>query len=417
MGKAQLTAQQVRAKSRQDGLHRVAPGLYLRVRGASAIWTIRATTDGKTKERSLGPFDSLSLADAVAKTATVRAQLKRGESAAYALPSATKSSVAKPDDTFRGVAEKLWSSLRDGWSNEKHASQWISTLRTYAYPKLGDQRVADITTQDVFDVLTANGLWKDKHETATRLRQRIEAVLSAAKASGLRDAPNAAAWHDNLKPLLPSIAKRKRVVHHPALPWRDLPPFMAELRRRAHMSSWALQFTILTGLRTGAILGARWPELSLNEELPKWVVPKNRMKTRAEFFVPLSKQAVELLQNIPRLEGSDVVFWGQAARKARPEKPKGTIGPLSNMAMLELLQGMRPGKTVHGFRSSFRDWAADTTNYQSEIVEMALSHSISDDVEAAYRRGDLFARRMPLMQDWADYLDSAEAHKKPNPPA
>lgn len=417
MAKAQLTAQEVRTKSRQDGLHRVAPGLYLRVRGSSAIWTLRTTANGKTWERSLGPFLSLSVADAVARSAEIRARLKRGESTENALPSAIKHSKPEQADTFLDVAEALWNSLKPGWSNEKHANQWISTLRTYAYPTLGKRRAAAITTQDVFDVLTTNGLWKEKHETATRLRQRIEAVLSAAKARGLRDGPNAAAWHDNLKPLLPTIAKRKRVVHHAALPWRDVPRFMPELRGRSHMSSWALQLTILTGLRTGAVIGARWPEFFLDADAPKWVVPKERIKTKIEFHVPLSKQAVQLLQAIPHLEGSDVVFWGQPTRKERPGKPKGSIGPLSNMAMLELLQGMREGMTVHGFRSSFRDWSAETTNYPSEVVEMALAHSINDDVEAAYRRGDLFARRMPLMQDWADYLDGAQSQETGGPDA
>jgi integrase len=186
---------------------------------------------------------------------------------------------------------------------------------------------------------------------------------------------------------------------------------MSELRSRSHMSSWALQFTILTGLRTGAVIGARWPEFSLDAEVPKWVVPKERIKTKIEFDVPLSKQAVQLLRTLPHLDGSDVVFWGQPTRKERPGKPKGSIGPLSNMAMLELLQGMREEMTVHGFRSSFRDWAAETTSYSSEVVEMALAHSINDDVEAAYRRGDLFARRVPLMQDWADYLDGAQSQE------
>ena len=407
MAKGQLTAQEVRSKSKITGLHRVAPGLYLRVRGGSAIWTLRHTSNKHTRERSLGPLGTLSLADAVAKAAEVRAKIKRGEPVETALPTATALSVANSRDTFREVAEMLWESLKAGWTNPKHAEQWRNTLETYAYPKLGEKCVADITTQDVFDVLTANGLWAKKHETATRVRQRIEAVLAAAKAKGLREGANAAVWADNLKPLLPKIPKKVRVKHHAALPWRDMPALIAQLRERPHMSSWALQVTILTALRTGSVIGARWREFHLDAQVPVWIIPKERMKNKQEFHVPLSTQAVQVLRGIPRMNSSDVVFWGGPTRKDKPGKPKGTIGPISNMAMLELLRGMRERVTVHGCRSSFRDWAADATSHPAEVVEMAMAHAIKNDVEAAYRRTDLFDRRLILMQDWADFLDGA----------
>ncbi len=405
MAKRQLTAQEVRAKSKVDGLHRVAPCLYLRVRGGSAIWTFRRSKDGKPLERSLGSQRVVPLVDAVAKVADIRARLQRGEHIDQILLKPSNAANEKPVDRFRDVAEKLWESLKPGWKNSKHADQWIKTLQTYVYPKLGDCPVGEITTQDVFDVLTDSNLWSEKHETATRIRQRIEAVLSAAKARGLRSGENAATWTDNLELLLPTIPKRKRVVHHAALPWRDVPALMVELRQRQTMSSWALQFTILTVLRTGTVIGARWREFHLDTHPPQWIIPKERMKTGLQFHVPLPPQAIDLLRALPRMGTSDVVFWGGPTRKERPGVPRGTIGPLSNMAMLNLMRDLRKGMTVHGLRSSFRDWAADTSTHSSEVIEMAMAHAIKSDVEAAYRRSDLFDRRRTLMQEWANYLD------------
>lgn len=232
-------------------------------------------------------------------------------------------------------------------------------------------------------------IWKDKHETATRVRGRIEAVLSAAKARGLRSGENPALWRGNLDQVLPQISKRRRVQHHAALPWQEAPDFMAELRERQSISSFALQFTILTATRTGESIGTLWSEIQLDEGI--WTIPAKRMKAGREHRVPLSPPAVQLLRDLPRMEGSEVVFWGH-------RKPH-----LSNMAMLELLRGMRPGLTVHGFRSTFRDWAAESTNFPPDVVEMALAHTIQNQVEAAYRRGDLLAKRAELMQAWAAF--------------
>ena len=390
MAKGQLTAQEVRKLSKVDGLHRVATGLYLRVRGGSALWTFRHMVAGKASEQSLGPVGALTLADAVAKAAEVRAKIRRGEDFALR-PSPTV--LQTPSDTFEEVALQLWESMKPGWKNPKHADQWINTLRTYAFPRFGRKAVSEIGTDDVLAALTP--IWLTKHETATRLRQRIEAVLSAAKARGLRAGENPAAWRGHLNALLPTISKKRRVKHFEAMDWWKVPAFMAELRERANMSSWALQFTILTTLRTGTVIGTPWSEIDLARRL--WIIPAERMKAQEEHRVPLPRQAVELLQALLRLEGSNMVFWG--ARKPT----------ISNMAMLELLRGMRHGLTVHGFRSSFRDWAAEITNFPSEAVEMALAHTIANDVEAAYRRGDLIGKRRELMQAWADYLDPQTA--------
>ncbi|MDA8259283.1 MAG: tyrosine-type recombinase/integrase [Betaproteobacteria bacterium] len=389
MAKQQLTAKEVQRLAREDGLHRVGPGLYLRVRGRSALWTFRYTQAGKTREPSLGPLETLSLADALAKAADLRAKVKRGE--AIDVRPVPVSAGPKPADTFRAVAEQFIEAMRPGWKNAKHADQWTNTLATYAYPKLGSKPVSAIGTGDVLEVLSP--IWKDKHETATRVRGRIEAVLSAAKARGLRAGENPALWRGNLDQLLPTISKRRRVQHHPALPWQNAPAFMAELRERQSMSALALQFTMLTATRTGESIGMLWPEVKLEEGL--WIIPAARMKAVREHRVPLSKQALRLLQDLPRMEGSDVVFWGS-------RKPH-----LSNMAMLELLRGMRPGLTVHGFRSTFRDWAAEATSFPADVVEMALAHTIQNQVEAAYRRGELLAKRAELMQEWAAYLESA----------
>ncbi len=389
MAKQQLTAREVQRLAREDGLHRIGPGLYLRVRGRSAIWTFRYTQAGKTREPSLGPLETLSLADALAKAAGLRAKVKRGEAIDIRpVPVAAGQRLA---DTFQEVAEHFIEAMRPGWKNAKHADQWTNTLVTYAYPKLGNRRVSEIDTSDVLEVLSP--IWKDKHETATRVRGRMEAVLSAAKARGLRSGENPALWRGNLDQLLPQISKRRRVEHHAALPWREAPAFMAELRERQSMSAFALQFTILTATRTGECIGALWPEIKLDEGI--WIVPAARMKAVREHRVPLSAQAVQLLRDLPRMEGSEVVFWGT-------RKPH-----LSNMAMLELVRGMRPGLTVHGFRSTFRDWAAEATSFPPDVVEMALAHTIQNQVEAAYRRGDLLAKRAELMQEWAVYLGSA----------
>ena len=404
----QLSILEVRKLARTEGLHRVAPGLYLRVRGGSALWTVRYTVAGKTREPSLGPFDQLGLADAVAKAAEVRAKAKRGETIT------TERARAKPavrGDRFRDVAEQLWDSMKPGWKSAKHGDQWLNTLKTYAYPKIGDKPVADVSTQDVLDVLNgevgdANDgrgpLWASKHETATRVRQRIEAVLSAAKARGLRSGENPAAWKDNLDQLLRSIPKARRVEHHPAMPWAELPAFMAELRARESVSSWALQFTILTACRTGEVIGALWPEFDLDAGL--WIIPATRMKALREHRVPLSAAAVALLRFLPRTDGSDIVFWAGRRQRVRATTDVNAVRSISNMAMLELLRGMRAGLTVHGFRSSFRDWAADTTAFPAEVVEMALAHTIQNQVEAAYRRGDLLEKRRELMNAWAEHL-------------
>jgi integrase len=390
------TALEVRKLVGVEGMHRCGPGLYLRVRGGSSAWMLRFSQGGKAHEYALGNARIMSLADALAASSLLRTRRAEGEDLRAVLDArgAEKAPAAPAQPvTFESVALQQWEKMRPGWKNPKHADQWINTLRTYAFPVFGGKPVVEVTTEDVLSAL--DPIWSDKHETATRVRQRIEAVLSAAKARGLRSGENPAAWRGHLDAVLPTISKRRRVEHHAAMDWQDVPAFMAELRQRTSMSAWALQFTILTACRTGEVIGAQWQEIDLDAGL--WTIPASRMKAQREHRVPLTPVVVDLLRALPRMAGSDAVFWG------------GRKPTISNMAMLELLRGMRPGLTVHGFRSAFRDWAAESTNFPAEVVEMALAHTVTNQVEAAYRRGDLLDKRRELMQAWAEHLSGPAA--------
>ena len=390
-----LTVKEVESRRRKVGMHRVAPGLYLRVASAaSAYWMLRysRTGDGgkvKTTEMSLGRFEGMTLAQAVAKAAELRSARKASDID----PLTVKRGRFESGRTFEAVARDLIEAKRAGWKNTKHAQQWENTLETYAYPKMGARDVATIDTAAVLEVL--NPIWKAKPETASRLRGRIEAVLAAAKVRGLRTGENPAAWKGHLDHLLATISKKARTKHHPAMPWGDLPAFMVELRANDCTSARALEFAILTACRTGEVIGARWGELDLDGAT--WTIPAARMKAKTEHRVALPPRAVELLRALPRHDDSDLVFYTVRAGKPRA---------LSNMAMLELLRGMRPGLTVHGFRSTFRDWAGETTAHPREVVEHALAHQLADQAEAAYARGTLLDRRRRLMSDWADYCAS-----------
>lgn len=380
---------QIKALLKKPGMHRVAPGLYLRVRDTgAAFWALRYSVNGKSREAGLGGYPAVSLLKANAEATAMRLAFK---SDGIDPLQAKKTDKAKTSGstTFKAIAADLIDAKRPGWKNLKHAGQWEATLKTFAYPTIGDLDVSAIDTEHVLAVLKP--IWTEKHETATRLRQRIEAVLDAASARKLRGGENPARWKGHLIHLLTAIPKVRRVKHHKALPWQELPAFMAELRLRDSSSASALQFTILTAVRTSDATGALWHELDLDAAL--WIIPADRMKATREHRVALSREAVALLRALPRVDGEPLVFPG--ARKGRP---------LSNMAMLELLRGMRPGGyTVHGFRSTFRDWVSEATNFNPEIAERALAHRVSNATEAAYSRSDLLDRRRDLMQAWADY--------------
>jgi integrase len=298
--------------------------------------------------------------------------------------------------TFKAAAEKYIAAHRAGWATAKHAAQMEGDAHHlyYAEPIIGALPVQAIETGLVMKVL--DPIWTAKPETAGRVRQRVEAVLDWAKVRGYREGENPARWKGHLDVLLPARAKVRQVEHHAALPYAEMGEFMAALVEQEGASARALEFAILTAARTGETLGATWSEIDFDGKV--WTIPAKRMKAGKEHRVPLSSRVVEIVRSMKELAGQNVpadAFVFPGARRGRP---------LSNMAFLMLLRRMRRDHlTAHGFRSTFRDWAAERTSYPSEVAEMALAHSVSDKVEAAYRRGDLFEKRRRLMDEWAKY--------------
>ena len=380
MGK--LTAKGI-ATLKKPGRYHDGANLYLSIGPTgSKSWSLLFMLNGRSRQMGLGPLSLISLAEARELAFDYRRLLLRGVDP---IEHRRANRGAPTSASFREFADEWISAQEPGWRNPKSSAQWRSSLKSYAYPTIGDLPVEAITTDHLITILTP--IWASKSETANRVRNRIGQILDAAKARGLRTGDNPADWRGNLKHLLPAQAKVKSVRHHEALPYAQLPAFMVELRHRDGVSARALEFTILTAARTGEVIGARWSEIDLKGKV--WVVPAARMKAGREHRVPLSKRALEILKVLPREEGNAHVFIGAHAGKG-----------LSNMSMLELLRGMQHGLTVHGFRSSFRDWASEATTHPRDVVEMALAHAVGDKVEAAYRRGDLFEKRAALMADW-----------------
>ncbi len=308
----------------------------------------------------------------------------------------SKKQQAKPK-TFRDAALELIESKRPGWKNAKHAAQWTSTLEAYVFPKMGRVQVAKVETADVIGALSS--IWTKKPETANRVRQRIEAVIDYATALGIRTGDNPARWRGHLDHLLPKPTKVRAVKHHPALPHCDIADFMDELSQRTGVAARALGFTILTASRSGETRGMTWGEIDLENGL--WVIPASRMKAGKEHRVPLSKGAVALLGT--RQDDAELVFGSDA----KPGKP------ISDMSMTAVLRRMgRDGITVHGFRSTFRDWAGETTGFPREVIEAALAHGIKDKAEAAYARSDLFEKRRNLMETWTMVATSRQRGSK-----
>jgi integrase len=394
-----LTALKV-ARRLPPGMYADGAGLYLQVTGEGAkSWIFRFSLRGRAREMGLGSISALSLSDARTKAAECRRLRQDGIDpieARKALRAQAALDAAKTL-TFKQAAGNYIAAHRAGWKNAKHVAQWESTLASYAEPVIGALPVQAIDTTLVLKVLEP--IWKAKPETASRVRGRIEAILDSAKVRGLRLGENPARWRGHLDHLLPAKTKVRRVKHHAALPYADMPAFMAALRVQDGIAARALELTALTAARTGDTIGAAWDEVSLSEKV--WTVPAERMKAGKEHRVPLSGRALAIL--------------GEAQRARLPESryvfPGGKAGkPLSNMAMTELLRRMERGDiTVHGFRSTFRDWAAERTNFPNDVVEMALAHAVGDKVEAAYRRGDLFEKRRRLMAEWAAYCNSPPA--------
>jgi integrase len=358
---------------------------------------------GRVRQLGLGAYGKhdVTLADAREKAGELRKQVRSGVDPinTHRLHREQLRLQKARHVTFAQCADQYIAAHQSAWRNDKHREQWRATLRTYAYPIIGDLSVADVDTVLVRKVLEP--IWQSKPETAGRLRGRIERVLSFAKAQGLRSGENPARWKGHLDNLLPRVSKIKNVRHHPALPYLELPGFLQELRNRNSISTCALEFTILTAVRTSEAINSRWSEIDLAEKT--WTVPPERMKTGKEHRVPLSERAIEVLKGLPREKGSELVFIG------------GREGaPLSNMAMLECLRELRPGLTVHGFRSTFRTWAAERTNYPHHVCEQALAHIIPDAVVRSYQRGDLFEKRRRLMHEWSRYCGQKPVVKSDN---
>jgi integrase len=386
------TVKALKAK-KLKGLHPDGNGLYLQIfTGGGGSWIFRYKFAGRARDMGLGSLPDVSLARAREKAAQARQQRAEGKDPiAERNAQRAQELLAKARSiTFQDCAEQLIASHEAGWRNPKHKTQWRNTLSTYAYPILGDISVADVNTDLVKRVLQP--IWVAKTATASRVRGRIEAVLSWAKANGLRLGENPAQWRGHLDHLLPARSKVRRVVHHAALPHRGLPVFMAKLRAREGIAPRALEFVILTAARTGEVLGAKFHEIDFEERL--WTVPAERMKGGKEHRVPLSPRAVAIVKEMAANRLCDFVFPG--ARRGRP---------MSAMTLLMLLRDLHPGVTTHGFRSTFKDWASETTSFPDHLSEMALAHISADKVRAAYARSDLFQKRRDLMEAWANYCE------------
>ncbi|NQW10882.1 MAG: integrase arm-type DNA-binding domain-containing protein [Alphaproteobacteria bacterium] len=360
------------------------PGKYVDGRGLMLVvkdtgtrsWVLRYQHDGRRRDVGLGPWPEVTLAAAREKVIEIRRLVREGGD-----PVASKRRAKAT--RFQDAAEALIASKRDGWRNPKHAAQWPSTLKTYAYPKIGNIDVQAVGVDDVLAVLKP--IWSEKPETASRVRQRIEAVLDFAAAKGLRTGDNPARWRGHLDHLLPRPSKVRAVEHHAAVDWREIGTFMAALAGRAGIAAKALAFAILTAARSGEVRGMRWSEIDIDAGI--WTVPAARMKAEKEHRVPLTPQALALLGD--KGEPDNLVFPGE--RKGKP---------LSDMSLTAVLRRMGRSETVHGFRSTFRDWAGETTSFPREVIEAALAHRLKDKAEAAYARGDLFAKRRDLMEQW-----------------
>jgi integrase len=380
-----LTARTV-ATMTKPGRHADGGNLYLTISragaGVSRRWTFLYSLAGKQREAGFGPASTVTLAEAREKAAGYRSMLAKGIDPLDAKKAGQEAAAARK--TFGQCADELIKSKRREWRSEVHAGQWRTTIDDYCGPIL-DKPVDAINTQAVLGVLQP--VWGRIPETASRLRGRIEAVLDYGKANGLRSGENPAAWRGHLALILPKRQKLSR-GHHAAMPYPDIPEFLGKLREVESIPALALEFTILTAARLGEVLGATWDELDLEGKV--WTIPASRTKAGREHRVPLSSRAVEILERMAEIRTGDLVFAGQRRRR-----------PLSGAAMGALVTGA----TIHGFRSSFRDWAGEETSFPREIAEQALAHATGGAVEQAYRRGDALEKRRALMEAWANYCE------------
>ena len=409
MGK--LTAKQIENLT-TAGTYEDGDGLRLLIKpNGKKYWVLRFQLAGKRREMGLGTYPAVGLKEARQNSSDKRRLLRDGIDPLQARDDERTAQQAaehhriRKSVTFQDVSNVYIEAHRAGWKNVKHAQQWTNTLATYAAPIIGELATSQITTEHLLEILKP--IWASKAETASRVRNRIELVLDAAKARGLRDGENPARWRGHLDKLLPPSSKAKRTQNHPALPYSELSRFMQALNSVEGLSATALKMTILTACRTSEVLAADWSEIDMKAKL--WSIPAARMKAGKVHTVPLSEPLIALLEGLPCITGSSLLFPG--TRKGRP---------ISNMAMLMTLRrldqkdledggkGWRDSNdrviTAHGFRSTFRDWAAECTHHAREVCEMALAHVVANGAEAAYWRSDLLEKRRTLMADWADFV-------------
>jgi integrase len=386
MGK-NLTNSFVEGNTKQGRYYDSGSGLHLWIKNNSKkYWILRYTFEGRRKDLSLGIYPIVTLIEARKKALEAKINLSKGVDP-HQLKKESNELLKKVNKTvlFSEFAEECIERKRGEWRNPKHYLQWKNTLRTYAYPVIGNLEIASINTDNLLKILSP--IWSEKTETASRLRGRIEWVLSSATARGLRSGLNPAQWRGHLDTLLPKPKKLARTKHHPALNFLEIQKFIEILQSKNCISALALEFLILTGARTGEVIKAKKEEISENI----WTIPGHRMKAGVTHKVPLSKRAIEIINIASYLsENSEYIF-------ANKDKH------ISNMAMLALAKRVNPTITVHGFRSTFRDWISEMTDFPREVAEKCLAHTISNQVEAAYRRGDLFNKRITVMETWANY--------------
>lgn len=383
MGK--ITAAKLRSL-REPGRYSDGDGLFLDLRGpGKGSWVLRVQANGKRQDIALGALKNLSLADARDAAYEIRRKLAQGVD-----PIAERKKQRAMIPTFKEAAISVHAEHKDGWKNGKHQNQWLSTLENYVFPAFGDQLVSEIETPAIRDVLA--GIWLSKPETARRVRQRIGTVLDWAYVKGFRasEAP--------MRSLSKGLPRQpKKDGHFAALSYREVPAFLARLQERTSVGRLALEALILTAARSGEIRFARWAELDLEAGL--WSIPAERMKMGRPHVVPLAPQAIAVFEHAKEFKelSTDLVFPGQKLKK-----------PMSDMTLLKILRDMEMSVTVHGFRSAFRDWVADQTNYPGEVAEAALAHAIPNKVEAAYRRTDFLEKRRDLMRDWGAYCNGGD---------
>jgi integrase len=394
----ELAALQV-ARLTKPGLHAVGgvAGLHLQIDGNARSWILRATIGNRRPDMGLGGYPDVTLAGAREAARVARAKIRAGIdpiAEARAARSALKAATAVAW-TFEACAKAFIDAKAPEWKNAKHAAQWTTTLERHAYPKIGSLQVSDVELPQVLSVLEP--IRTTKTETASRVRNRMEVVLDWATVRGYRKGPNPARWRGHLDKLLPKPSKISKVVHHRALPDAEIGALMQALRKHDGMGARALEFAILTACRSGEVRAATWQEIDLDDAT--WTIPPARMKADREHRVPLSAAALRLLRHLPRIPSDTLVF----------PAPRG--GQLSDMTLTAVLRRMQVDVVPHGFRSTFRDWCSERTNYPHEVAEMALAHAVGNKTEEAYRRGDLFDKRRKLMAEWGKFCAKVEPKK------